>query len=328
VHWPETDVHKPAFSVVIPAYNAAAHLGSALDSVLAQNTDLPHEIIVVDDGSQDCTREVARSRPQITYLAKPNGGPASARNLGVRAAAADVVLFLDADDLALPDRFARQCQFMLTHPEIGVSFGNWVVQDEPGDWLANYGVTGPLDQFSLLDDAFERLMTLGCFIPTSTVAIRRGAYLAADGQPENRRYAEDYALFCRIAASGGLFAFIGTPLAWHRTLAQGRLTRSHYTHSGLVRTLHEALSDYSALLTCSSRAVAYARYVKAVDQLLRHEWACYGRPQVIRRINELAPLLPDALRRKWLFVSRLPACLPRAGRRLLLEWRSLVGKTR
>jgi hypothetical protein len=113
------------------------------------------------------------------------------------------------------------------------------------------------------------------------------------------------------------------PLAWYRTRAERRLTHSRHTHSGLVRTLHEALSDHGALLTGPPRAVAYSRYREAVDLLLRHEWACYGRVQVIRRMNELEPLLPSSLRRKWLFVSRLPTCLPRAGKRLLVEWRSL-----
>jgi glycosyltransferase involved in cell wall biosynthesis len=313
---------KPALSVVIPAYNAAAYLGRALDSVLVQSTDLRCEFIVVDDGSTDVTGAVARSRTGVVHITKPNGGPASARNLGVKTAAADLILFLDADDLALPGRFACQGRYMLANPETAVCFGNWNVEDGRDDYLAAYGLRGPDHGFAGVPDAFERLMTMGCFVPMSTVAIRREAYLGAGGQPEDRHYAEDYALWCRIAASGGRFAFTGAPLAWYRTRSNGRLTRSPHTHLGLVRTLHEAMRENENRLSKGSHAVAYARYCKAVDLLLCHEWAGHGRAQVIRRMAELEPLLPDWLRRKWLLVSHVPAILPRTGRQLLTALRA------
>ena len=82
--------------MIIPAYNAASILGKTLDAFISQDGAEQMEIIVVDDGSTDNTAEVARKYP-VQFLHKPNGGPASARNMGVMAATGDIVLFIDCD---------------------------------------------------------------------------------------------------------------------------------------------------------------------------------------------------------------------------------------
>jgi len=88
-------------SVIIPAYNSGDYIGRAIQSVLNQRYT-PYEVIVVDDGSTDNTRDLARSYP-IVCLNKPNGGAASARNVGIRAAKGDWIAFLDSDDCWLPN---------------------------------------------------------------------------------------------------------------------------------------------------------------------------------------------------------------------------------
>src|ERR1700730_10501356 len=90
------------FSIVIPTYNRADLLPCAIASVQGQQfTD--YEIIVVDDGSQDGTREYLQGlEPQIRYLRQENGGPGAARNAGICAARGDYVAFLDSDDLWFP----------------------------------------------------------------------------------------------------------------------------------------------------------------------------------------------------------------------------------
>jgi glycosyltransferase involved in cell wall biosynthesis len=98
-------------SVVIPAYNAERYVGQAIHSVLAQ-TCPPHEIVVVDDGSTDDTAAVVcRFGEPVRYLRQPHrerGGAAQARNLGVDAAHGDLLAFLDADDLWVPDKLQHQ----------------------------------------------------------------------------------------------------------------------------------------------------------------------------------------------------------------------------
>ena len=89
----------PEFSVVIPTYNRLDYLKQALSSVWAQ-TFTDYEIIVVDDGSNDGTREYLHGlRSKLRILSQPNSGPGAARNIGLREAQGDYIALLDSDDL-------------------------------------------------------------------------------------------------------------------------------------------------------------------------------------------------------------------------------------
>lgn len=109
-------------TVVIPAYNAARYLHSALGSVLAQ-THQPAAVIVVDDGSSDATASIARGFAGIEVLDIPHQGAAAARNRGVASAATPYLAFLDADDLWLPTKLEEQMNFLQDHPEARGVFG-------------------------------------------------------------------------------------------------------------------------------------------------------------------------------------------------------------
>src|ERR1051325_6685298 len=100
---------QPDISVVLATYNRAARLPRAIASVLAQE-GARFELIVVDDASTDGTRAylATLSDPRIRAVhAEPNGGPSAARNLGLQAARAELVAFLDSDDAYRPGRLAR-----------------------------------------------------------------------------------------------------------------------------------------------------------------------------------------------------------------------------
>ena len=88
-------------SVIIPAYNAANYLTGAVQSVTSQLAANEREIIVVDDGSADNTPEIARGL-ECMFFSQPHQGAATARNCGIRHAAGDYILFLDADDVLRP----------------------------------------------------------------------------------------------------------------------------------------------------------------------------------------------------------------------------------
>src|SRR5580700_8639860 len=99
-----TATTAPTISVVIPAYNAARFVGSAIESALAQ-TSTPLEVLVIDDGSRDDTAAVVQQyAAPVGLLRQSNGGPASARNHGVRVARGEWIAFLDADDTWLPQK--------------------------------------------------------------------------------------------------------------------------------------------------------------------------------------------------------------------------------
>src|SRR5436309_1848930 len=95
-------VRRPLISVMIGVYNAAPYLAEAIDSVLAQ-TYRPLEVIVVDDGSDDGSADVAESYgDSLIYAYQPNAGNGAARNHAVRLASGELFAFLDADDRFVP----------------------------------------------------------------------------------------------------------------------------------------------------------------------------------------------------------------------------------
>lgn len=107
---------RPSVAVVIPLFNAAPYVREALDSVFAQT--YPHaELIVVDDDSTDGSAEIAEAVTGAPAIRQPHLGAAAARNRGLERCTADIVAFLDADDIWLPTKTARQVEYLLEHPD-------------------------------------------------------------------------------------------------------------------------------------------------------------------------------------------------------------------
>ncbi len=108
----------PLVSAIIPAYNAAGFIHRAIESALAQTHHLL-EIIVVDDGSQDNTADIAQNYP-VTVIRKTNGGPASARNAGASAASGEWLAFLDHDDAWHCEKTEQQLKYV--RPDVSAIF--------------------------------------------------------------------------------------------------------------------------------------------------------------------------------------------------------------
>jgi glycosyltransferase involved in cell wall biosynthesis len=107
-------------SCVIPAYNAERYLERSLRSVFEQSLP-PHEIIVIDDGSDDATAEIlARYGDRLRVLHQDNTGPAAARNRGIETAAGELICFQDADDEWHREKLAKQMALLAAHPETDV----------------------------------------------------------------------------------------------------------------------------------------------------------------------------------------------------------------
>ena len=152
--------YKPGVTVVIPAYNEEKVIGQTIDSLLAQSYEGELEIVVVDDGSRDGTYQSARAshgeEPRVRIFTKPNGGKASALNLGIAHARYDVVVALDADTLFARDAVAELVQ-PLADPKVAAVAGNAKVGNRINlvtRWQAlEYVTSQNLDRraFSLLD---------------------------------------------------------------------------------------------------------------------------------------------------------------------------------
>ena len=112
--------------VVVPVYNGALHLAETLDSILGQ-TLLPNNVVVVDDGSTDDTASVAeRFSGRVRLGRQAHGGAAQARNTGVQSAQSAYLAFLDADDLWMPDKLARQMAALCRFDGPAMAFGHVV----------------------------------------------------------------------------------------------------------------------------------------------------------------------------------------------------------
>ncbi|BAQ60054.1 glycosyltransferase [Geminocystis sp. NIES-3708] len=111
---------KPLVSVIIPVYNGEKYLGEAIESVFQQIYN-PIELIIVDDGSTDNSRNIAKSYPQILYIYQDNQGVSVARNTGIAMAKGEFIAFLDADDIWMNNKLEIQIEYFLKNPHIGYS---------------------------------------------------------------------------------------------------------------------------------------------------------------------------------------------------------------
>lgn len=116
-------------SVIMPAFNAARFIEVAIASLLAERDAVALEIIVIDDGSTDATRDIvadiAARHGEVRLLANPRKGIAAARNTGLRnlKEGCRFVAFMDADDASVNGRLARQRQRLIEDPSIDVLYG-------------------------------------------------------------------------------------------------------------------------------------------------------------------------------------------------------------
>ena len=201
----EQGAPPPRFSVVMPAFDAAASIGRAVQSVMAQTLG-DWELIVVDDGSSDGTAKLVEGvrDSRVRLLRQPHSGlPAAARNRGIREARGDYVAFLDADDVWCPQKLKRIDAHLTARPGSDVvAHDVWVMAAGAPRRLRAYRSDG--------SDFLEQLAYRGNFLSTSAMTVRRatllesGLFPVAQGEP----MAEDYALWLELAERGADFAIV------------------------------------------------------------------------------------------------------------------------
>jgi GT2 family glycosyltransferase len=199
------------FSVIIPAYNSAATLARAIDSVCAQ-THPAHEIIVVDDGSTDATAAVARTYGEaVRLLQQPNAGVAAARNAGARAASGDWLAFLDADDWYAPDRLQRHAEWIDEDSGLDFLTGDYEYRDAAGTLLGTSMAQHPAGQALLARAAsttrvvMDRADEMESYVAdhfgdTHTLSVPRTTFLELGGYPTGFTVCEDVHFLVRLTA--------------------------------------------------------------------------------------------------------------------------------
>jgi glycosyltransferase involved in cell wall biosynthesis len=223
-------------AVVIPAFNAGAYLQVTIDS-LKQQTVLPAQVIVVDDGSTDDTAAIAE-RNGVTCLHQAQAGPGAARNRGLEAASTEFVAFLDADDWYAIDKIERSLEHLRELGAACVATDAWLVRGARVERRRNDGQILP----SVMTT--ELLLSTNPIVLSSVVA-RREAVLALGGFDAERELfgTEDYDMWLRMSQREPI-AYLPEPLTFYRLHGPGQICNPHLVW-GVDRVLDKVGAAYA-----------------------------------------------------------------------------------
>lgn len=160
-------IYNPLVSVIIPVFNGEKYVAQALESLLEQDYPL-FEVIAVDDGSIDRTREIIERYHDINYIYQSNRGVSSARNTGIATSRGDIIAFLDSDDFWPSGRLTATIRYFQRYPDIGYVLGKQMMFLEPGcripPWVRKEWLEEPQDVSNtgvlvVRRETFERIGT-------------------------------------------------------------------------------------------------------------------------------------------------------------------------
>lgn len=185
----------PRVSVIIPTYNRGPLVQRAIESVLNQ-TFKDYELIVVDDGSTDDTRErIQLYKDAVRYIYQENRGPSAARNTGILNAKGKYIAFCDSDDRFLPQKLKRQMQFLNDHADCRFLYTWYYNVNEQGEITKLRKPLSCKSREHLQYCLFTRQFT----IRTSTVLMRKSCFEKAGLFNERYLYSQDWDMWLRLA---------------------------------------------------------------------------------------------------------------------------------
>jgi hypothetical protein len=282
----------PTVSVVIPTYNRARTVTKSIESILRQSHP-NYEIVVVDDGSTDNTPAVLeRYRGQITYIRQENQGRSSARNHGLHSVSNPYVVFLDSDDVLLPNMLAVQTAYLERHPRAAFVYGCGLMADLDGNIVKPPVLMGaPLEP----DQPAFASLVMGTPIMIHTAVIRRTCLQAVGDFDETLSGNEDWDMWLRLAASYEV-GFNPEPVAVYSVSVVDYPSRlNHYQMQQTIPQMIERAFRYlppdSPLLALKPRAVARAR----VEWGACLEYALGHGQRVVAHLQEALTMYPALL---------------------------------
>ena len=218
------NISTPLVSVIIPTYNRADMLSTAIESAINQ-TYPNKQIIVVDDGSVDNTRELVAQYPQVEYVYQTNGGQGKARNTGLKLAKGEYIASLDSDDI-WNDNFIERCIEKLEKDNLGFVFANWtmIINDNisydffvESTILNHYMPAKNTDPWILLNNETLRHIYLRmCPATSSSLIFKRQPNL---GWTENLNIGDDWCLQLDMILVNGYDTAFTTDRLWTKRIA-------------------------------------------------------------------------------------------------------------
>lgn len=198
------NLNTPAFSVVMPLFNKARHVGAAIQSVLNQ-TVIDFELIVVDDGSTDGSGDIARLfiDERIRVVRQVNAGVSEARNRGIRESSADLIAFLDADDTWEVDFLSIISEMESLYPKIGTYATHVRNTQSPQLNFADYDPSRT-DKYWMISNFFDCLHNDYYPASSSSVCIRREVLHRVGGFNCQLAIGEDIDMWIRAYLDAGI----------------------------------------------------------------------------------------------------------------------------
>jgi glycosyltransferase involved in cell wall biosynthesis len=270
--------------VIIPTFNRSNTIVDAVQSVMDQ-TYGSIEIIVVDDGSTDATLEKLRDfSSRITLLRQQNEGPSAARNHGVKAATGEILAFLDSDDTWLPEKISRQVALMeACGKEMTCCICNASIEMGPGaqktDSFLVSGICPSLDEGIWRNPA--DVLSSRFILFNQVAAIRRDAFVRLGGYSRRFRLLEDYDLALRLAARGGTWGIISSPLVVKRNDTRGigvECCNDRMAHAKALRTVLTGVFESGVVRhpqmrrNIRRRLCENAREIRSCELMERNHW--------------------------------------------------------
>lgn len=249
-------------SVVIPTYNSAQYIIEAIESVLNQ-TYKDYEIIVVDDGSTDNTKDILRSyieKKKIHYFYQENSGVSSARNTGSRMAKGDFIAFLDSDDIL--DKDSIRCRLNALHSYrdradciftdciFFYDYGINRVQDEQTLWqkrkffekLPKTTILEQNEHTMLLNNDLYQTLIRECYFRVQSLLMSKKSFMRSGGFDETLMFQEDWDFFLRYSKLKNIL-ILKKPMAYIRRGTASLSTRSNIVFSYSMVVLEKLLKS-------------------------------------------------------------------------------------
>jgi len=196
---------NPLVSIIVPNYNYGRFISETLRSILRQ-TFTDYEVIVIDDGSTDNSRDVVDHMAsdfgeRLTYIYQNNQGVSAARNKGIKTARGQYIAFIDADDIWLIDTLGKLVNFLENNPNISMVYGNTEFFDSSTYKSLGFDHGNNSLKIPYTGKCIDQLFIRGNFIPIMTTLTRREVFNSIGFFDVRFRVGEDLDMWLRLTAS-------------------------------------------------------------------------------------------------------------------------------